>query len=68
MKVAQGDKEHVLADHIRLRLYDVEQIKSLLAKVKAFDLVAVYDFWYDIKERVRLTKNSCDTVLILQKK
>jgi len=39
-----------------------------LAKVKAFELVAVYDFWYDIKERVRLTKNSCDTVLILQKK
>ncbi len=68
MKVTQGDKEHVLADHIRLRLYDVEQIKSLLAKVKAFELVAVYDFWYDIKERVRLTKNSCDTVLILQKK
>ena len=68
MKVQQGNKEHLLVDHIKLRLYDVEQIKSLLAKAKEFELVGVYDFWYDIKERVRLTKNSCDTVLILKKK
>jgi hypothetical protein len=68
MKVQQGKKEHLLVDHIKLRLYDVDQIKSLLAKAKEFELVGVYDFWYDIKDRVRLTKNTCDTVLILKKK
>jgi SAM-dependent methyltransferase len=67
MKVTQGDRLHMLTDEIRLRLYTVDQLQDLLAKVKSLKLVGVYDFWFDIKQRRKLTKNSCDTVLVLQK-
>ena len=68
MKVLEGTKETTMTDLLRLRLYDVDQLKGLLAKVPAFELVAVYDFWFEISEKTKLTKNSCDVVLILKKK
>ena len=64
----EGTKETTMTDLLRLRLYDVDQLKGLLAKVPAFELVAVYDFWFEISEKTKLTKNSCDVVLILKKK
>jgi SAM-dependent methyltransferase len=67
MQVTQGEKQFLLTDEIRLRLYDLPQLQDLLAKVKTLKLVGVYDFWFEIDQRRRLTKNSCDVVLVLQK-
>ena len=67
MNVEQDGKVSRLSDEIRLRLYNVDQLKSLLAKMKQFELVGVYDFWFDIQQRQRLSRNSCDTVLVLKK-
>ncbi|MFZ4468411.1 MAG: class I SAM-dependent methyltransferase [Pirellula sp.] len=69
MKVQiDGQEEKKLTDHLRLRLYDVEQLKALLAKVKGLELIRTYDFWFDINDPCRLSKKSCDVVLVLQKK
>jgi NDP-sugar pyrophosphorylase family protein len=45
-----------------------EQLKALLAKVKGLELIRTYDFWFDINDPCRLSKKSCDVVLVLQKK
>jgi SAM-dependent methyltransferase len=68
MKVSIDGQEKKLTDLLRLRLYNVDQLKSLLEKVKALELVGVYDFWFDISDPCRLSKKSCDVVLILKKK
>jgi SAM-dependent methyltransferase len=68
MKVEIGDDVKKLTDLLRLRLYDVEQLKELLAKIKSLELVGVYDFWFDISDPCRLSKKSCDVVLVLKKK
>jgi SAM-dependent methyltransferase len=68
MKVSIGDDVKKLTDLLRLRLYDVEQLKELLAKIKSLELVGVYDFWFDISDPCRLSKKSCDVVLVLKKK
>jgi SAM-dependent methyltransferase len=68
MKVEIGDDVKKLTDLLRLRLYDVEQLKELLAKIKSLELVGVYDFWFDISDPCRLSKKSCDVVLVLRKK
>jgi hypothetical protein len=31
-------------------------------------LIRTYDFWFDINDPCRLSKKSCDVVLVLQKK
>ena len=68
MKVSIDGQEKKLTDLLRLRLYNVDQLKSLLEKVKTLELVGVYDFWFDISDPCRLSKKSCDVVLILKKK
>lgn len=68
MKVSIDGQEKKLTDMLRLRLYNVEQLKSLLEKIKSLELVGVYDFWFDISDPCRLSKKSCDVVLVLKKK
>lgn len=67
MNVKENGNHFHLTDEIRLRLYDVEQLKSLLAKVKSLKLAGVYDFWFDIRSPRRLSQSICDTVLVLQR-
>lgn len=67
MNVKEDGRNYRLQDQIRLRLYDVDQIKELLGKVKQLKLAGVYDFWFNIREPRRLTHSICDTVLILQR-
>jgi SAM-dependent methyltransferase len=57
-----------LSDHITLRIYTAKQLKSLLAKVPEFKLIAVHDFWCDIESTQKLNGESVDTVLVLQRK
>ncbi|MEZ6130092.1 MAG: class I SAM-dependent methyltransferase [Planctomycetaceae bacterium] len=50
-----------------MRIYEADQLLSLLRKVPAFRLRDVYDFWYDIEEPLTLSDEMGDTVLVLQK-
>jgi SAM-dependent methyltransferase len=67
MNVHERGSQYRLSDVIRLRLYDVDQLKSTLAKVKNLKLAGVYDFWFNIREPRRLSHSICDTVLVLQR-
>lgn len=67
MNVKEKGNQYRLKDEIRLRLYNVDQLKDLLAKVKQLKLVGVYDFWFDIRQPRRLSQSICDTALILQR-
>jgi SAM-dependent methyltransferase len=68
MNVKENGKQYRLSDEIRLRLYTVDQLKELLAKVPTLKLAGVYDFWFDIRRSRRLSHSLCDTVLILQRR
>jgi SAM-dependent methyltransferase len=51
-----------------LRMYTAAQVRRLLAKIPAFELCDVYDFWYEIDRPLRLDDNRTDTVFILRKR
>ena len=67
MLVKKKDKTVRMSDHITLRIYTAPQLKSLLAKAKKLKLVAVHDFWYDIKTTQKLNAEAVDTILVLQR-
>ncbi|MFY9253680.1 MAG: class I SAM-dependent methyltransferase [Fuerstiella sp.] len=51
----------------RMRTYEAAHMVSLLAKVPAFELLDVYDFWYDLEEPLELSDELGDTVFVLRK-
>jgi len=65
--VRRGATELRLRDEFPLRLYTAAQFRRLLAQVPAFELLDVYDFWYEIDQPLRLNDEISDTVFILQK-
>ncbi len=68
MTVNDGSNEQstVQTDYA-MRLYEAADMKSLLAKVSDFELLDVYDFWYDIQEPLELSDELGDTVFVLRK-
>lgn len=52
-------------DHT-LRIYRADQLKRLLSRSGLFQVLDVFDFWYDITEPLRLNDDLGDTVLVLQ--
>lgn len=67
MLVKKKEESFRLADHITLRIYTVDQLKSLLAKCPKLKIAGVHDFWYDIESTQKLNSNACDTILVLQR-
>ena len=65
---AGGGKELRFRDEFPLRMYTAAQFRRLLARVPAFELLDVYDFWYEIERPLRLTDELSDTVFILRKR
>jgi SAM-dependent methyltransferase len=57
-----------LRDEFPLRLYTSRQFRRLLAQVPAFELLDVYDFWYEIDHPLQLNDEISDTVFILRKR
>jgi SAM-dependent methyltransferase len=56
-----------LRDEFSLRRYSAVQLRRLLAKVPSFELLDVFDFWYDIDEPQSLDDEIVDTVLVLRR-
>lgn len=65
--VRTGKDEFRLRDEFPLRLYTARQIRCLLAKVPALELLDVYDFWYEIDNPLQLNDAISDTVFVLRK-
>lgn len=65
--VRRGETQLRLRDEFPLRLYAARQIRRLLAQVPAFELLDVYDFWYEIEHPLQLNDEISDTVFILRK-
>jgi SAM-dependent methyltransferase len=66
--VRRGDSQLRLRDEFPLRLYTARQVRRLLAQVPAFELLDVYDFWYEIDQPLELNDEISDTVFILRKR
>lgn len=64
--VRSGGREFRVATEYPYRLYTAGQFQSLLQSVPEFELLDVYDFWYDLDEPLKLTAASSDTVFILR--
>jgi SAM-dependent methyltransferase len=64
------DKEATLRlrDEFQFRMYTAAQFRRLLARVPAWELCDVYDFWYEIDHPLTLNNELSDTVFILRKR
>jgi SAM-dependent methyltransferase len=51
-----------------LRLYNRRQLLALLAAVPEFELLEVFDFWYELDHPLKLTDELADVVLILERR
>jgi SAM-dependent methyltransferase len=57
-----------LVDEWPLRIYTPGQMRRLLASVAAWELLDVFDFWYEIDRPLRLDDEMVDTVLVLRRR
>jgi len=60
-------KEVRAATEFELRLYNAAQFRSLLEKVREFELAAVYNFDYEIERPLRLDNELSDAVFVLRR-
>ena len=51
-----------------MRLYSATQIQELFNQVTEFELIEVYDYWYDINEPQRLDDRLGDAVFVLRRR
>ena len=67
MRVNAGSKRLRLQSDYEYRLYTADQVCQLLAKVPAFELCDVFDFWYEIDHPLQLNDELGDAVFVLRK-
>jgi hypothetical protein len=51
-----------------LRLYNLDEIRDLLSRVRTLVLVETLDFLYDVEDPIHLDEYSSDVVLVLRRK
>lgn len=64
----ENRRELRLRDEFSFRMYTASEFLKMLKKVPEFELLDVYDFWYDINEPLKLDDWITDTVFVLRKK
>ncbi len=57
-----------LIDEMNYRTYTAAQFDELLAKVPEWEIVALHDFVYDIREVITITPETEDVVFVLRRK
>ncbi len=68
MLIRKGEQPPIrVKTEMTLRSYTLAQLRKLLSKVPEFELVESYDFWYEIDEPIKLSRDSSDTLLVLRK-
>jgi SAM-dependent methyltransferase len=66
--IRQGQTIRRVRDEFDLRLYTAKQLRELLAKVPAWELAAVTDYWHDLDQLYPLDDSMSDTVLVLKRR
>jgi len=62
----QGDPREFISEY-PMRLYSATQIQELFSQVSEFELIEVYDYWYDINEPQPLDDRLGDAVFVLRR-
>lgn len=68
LQITRAGRTHWQETRWQFRTYDAAQVRSLLRKVPALELLACYDFTCDIEAPRKLDNRSTDCVLVLRKK
>ncbi len=67
LTICDDGRRHVQETRWQFRTYNAAQLRALLRKVPAFELLACYDFTYDIEAPRELDDSYSDVVLVLKK-
>ena len=67
LTIRDNGRRHVQETRWQFRTYNAAQMRALLRKVPAFELLACYDFTYDIESPRELDDSYSDVVLVLKK-
>ena len=67
LTICDDGRRHVQETRWQFRTYNAAQLRALLRKVPAFELLACYDFTYDIESPRELDDSYSDVVLVLKK-
>jgi SAM-dependent methyltransferase len=57
-----------IVDEMAYRTYTAKQMQSLLARVPALEVLATYDFGYDVEEPITVDDSTEDVVYVLRKR
>ncbi|MCA9069370.1 MAG: methyltransferase domain-containing protein [Planctomycetaceae bacterium] len=57
-----------IVDEMDYRTYTADQMNQLFAKVPALEVVATYDFTYDVKSPITIDESTEDTIFVLRKR
>ncbi|HIM31194.1 MAG TPA: class I SAM-dependent methyltransferase [Planctomycetes bacterium] len=68
LRVRSGKRDLRIRHEFPLRMYTCQQMQELLASVPEWELVDVFDFWYDVDDPLELNDEITDTVLVLRKR
>ncbi len=61
-------KQIQIEDEMNYRTYSMKQMNALLAKAPEWDVVATYDFAYNLDEPIEVDRDTEDVVYVLRKK
>ncbi len=67
MRITRAGKTWEEETHWLFRTYSPAEVRSLLAKVPALELVVCHDFHYDLKATRKLQSDYSDVILVLRK-
>ncbi len=63
----EADSPQLFETDYRMRIYRAHQFEELISQVPEFEILDVYDFWYNIEEPLQLSDEMGDTVFVLQR-
>ena len=66
--ITQNGKKHIQETKWEFRTYNAAQMKALIRKVPAFELIACHDFTHNITDTRKLDDSYTDVVMILRKR
>ena len=59
---------HRLRDEFDYRTYTAAQLRKLIESIGKWDIIGVFDFWYELDEPQKLDNELVDTLLVLQRR
>jgi SAM-dependent methyltransferase len=66
--ITRGDRTHTQETTWQFRTYDASQMRRLLRSIPSLELVACYDFTYDLETPRQLDDSYSDIILILRRR